>query len=178
MVVCVTASGSLEDAAAGDEWDFLIGKKASYEDVLVVGILAGDRFVLEGGEKIKLIGLEVPPLSKKEIKETKQSGLQYYERKPIVDVQIPVEEQAIAFIKDLLLNKRVRLEFDAVKRDEDFNTLAYCYINDDKNTFVNSEILRQGLARLKISPPNTKYAEKLRAAYNEGHREKRGLQGQ
>ena len=78
---------------------------------------------------------------------------------------------------DLLDQKRVRLEFDDDKKDDELNTLAYVFLKDE-NTFINAEILRQGYAQLQVRPPNTKYKQELRSAYKEAREQFRGVHGQ
>ena len=72
---------------------------------------------------------------------------------------------------------KVRIEFDRNKKNKDFDTLAYVFL-EEENLFINAEILRLGYAHLQISPPNMKYASELREAYQEARREKRGFQSQ
>ncbi|MBF0510702.1 MAG: thermonuclease family protein, partial [Candidatus Omnitrophica bacterium] len=53
---------------------------------------------------------------------------------------------------------------------------AYVYLPEGQ--MANAELLRKGFVRLRIVPPNVKYADKLRQAYQEAKREKRGLEGE
>ncbi len=147
--------------------------KEKYKKILVERVFNGGTIKLEGGEKIKLIGLralEAPPRSQIE-----------YDRdgKPMERKVLPentLKEKAFAFAVHLLEGKYVRIEFDEQKTNDNLETLAYVFIIDT-NTFVNAEILRQGYADLQIRPPNVKYENELRAAYREAREEKRGLQG-
>jgi len=161
--------------------DLFFNNSAQYKDVVVKMIRSTDTFVLqeEVGEKemvIKLIGLRAPkaPKRKGENIERDQFGFAVKEE---VSPLTPVEERAFEYVKELVEGQHVRLEFDADKRGEDFGTLAYVFLLMD-DTFVNAEIIRSGYADLQIRPPNTKYADELRAAYKEARAEKRGLQGQ
>jgi micrococcal nuclease len=147
----------------------------SYEDVLVVKVLQGDTIKLEGGETVKLIGINAP--AKKKSEEPVKRNEYGLVIEPEVSPITPIEDQAYEFAKELLLNKRVRLEFDHEKKDAKFTTLAYVFRVED-SLFVNVELIRQGYADLKISPPNTKYAEELREAYREARKEMRGFHGE
>lgn len=145
----------------------------NYERIEVRRVIKADEIELENGEKIKLIGLKAPAAPKPEKKEFDEYGFEIKNDSPLT----PLEEEAFIFTKKLLENKMVRLEFDKQKRNEELKTLAYVFLIDD-NIFVNKEILRQGFANLTIRPPNIKYADTLRQAYQEARQEKRGLQGE
>ncbi len=143
----------------------------SYQNVLVERVISADTIVLEGGPKIKLIGLKAPPAPRRPRVEYDKNGL------PIEAPGLPentFEEKAYAFANKLFVGKRVRLEFDDSKSDDTFMTMAYVFLIED-GVMANTEILRYGYADLQIQPPNFKYEEKLREAYQEARREKRGL---
>src|SRR3989338_8792495 len=141
------------------------GDFKKYEKVLVEKVVSADYFILESGEKIKLIGIKAPqPPRRKEI-EVDENHIIIHKENPIVTI----EEKAMDFAKNLLEHKYVRLEFDNKTKDSIF-------LPD--GTFVNAEIVRQVFANLNISPPNTKYSDELRKTYQEAPSEKRGLQGE
>lgn len=145
-----------------------------YKDVVIARVIKADLIELESGEKIQLIGLKAPeaPRRAKEKPERDEYGFVF---EPEASPLTPIEELAYNYVKDLLENKHVRLEFDTQKKDQDHHTFAYVFLLKD-DLFANVEILRQGYADLRIQTPNTKYAEKLRAAYREAYKERRGLQ--
>ena len=162
-------------------FDFFFKNSAQYKDVVVKEIISADRFRLkenpgEKGEIIKLIGLRALKPPKKKTEDIKRNDLGIVIKKPVTPLT-SIEEKAFEFARELLEGQHVRLEFDADKLSEKHETLAYVFLLED-NIFVNTEILRHGFAHLSIRPPNTKYADELRAAYKEARREQRGLQGQ
>lgn len=169
-------------AVSGESnFDFFFKDTSQYQNVIVDEVRSANTILLKektGGKRevIKLIGLRAPevPKSKKVDLDRDQYG---FTKKQDVNPLTPVEELAYDFVKELLEGQRVRLEFDSEKKSEEFATLAYVFLLSD-NTFVNTEILRQGFAYLQIRPPNTKYANELREAYKEARLEKRGLQGE
>ncbi|MFH1360113.1 MAG: thermonuclease family protein [Candidatus Omnitrophota bacterium] len=171
LLCCVHSSGLL--LATSGRAQMLFQDTSKYENVLVDKVLSTDSFILEDGEKIRLIGLKAPEVPKKK-KEFKRNEYNIIIRE--VDPLISVNERAFQFTQKLLVKKYVRLEFDVQRKDDDFYTLAYVFLEDD--TFVNAEILRQGYASLRTIPPNDKYIDELRAAYQEARQEKRGLQGE
>jgi len=149
------------------------------QEAIVQEVVSADTIVIESsfknGEKVRLIGLKAPePPEREETKERDEFGFVIPEKaRPFT----PIEEEALNFATKLLEGKKVRLEFDVSKKNDELVTTAYVFLLDD-NTFANQEILRQGYAHLSIQPPNLKYAEKLKEAYKEARQEKRGLQGQ
>lgn len=161
--------------------EFFFKTDAQYKDVVVEEIFSTDTFRLEGklgerGEIIKLIGLRAPKTPKKKTEDIKRNEFGIVIKEP-VNPLTPIEEKAFEFVKELLVGKHIRLEFDKDKKSEKHETLAYAFLIED-DTFINAEILRHGFAHLSIQPPNTKYADELRDAYKEARREQRGLQGQ
>jgi micrococcal nuclease len=160
--------------------DYFFKDSSDYENILVEEVRSADRFVIRNRqnekESIKMIGLGAPkaPKTKPVDVERDQYGF------PVREESAPessLEEQALTFAKELLEHKKIRLEFDSTKKDDENNTLAYVFLVEG-NIFANAEILRQGMAELQIRPPNTKYKNELRQAYQEARKEKRGLQGQ
>ena len=171
----------------GDELlDPLYRPPVDYNHVLVERVLSANSLLLENKERVKLIGLKAPEVSRRTLTDEKFKKIEYrketlstspsYIPESKVDPQVPVTTRAFEFTKELLQKKIVRLEFDVQNKDDDFNTLAYVYLPD--GTFVNQEILRQGYAILNIIPPNTRHAAALREAYQESRTEKRGLQSE
>ena len=161
-------------AAAESKINSIFGSDASknYSNVKVEQVISAGILTLESGEKIRLIGLDPPDAPRRKGNlPTDQFGFPIEEK---ANPQTPMEEQAYDFVKNLLEGQYVRLEFDVGTKSEDLKTLAYVFLKD--GTLVNTEILRQGFANLKLTPLNTKYAPQLREAYQEARREKRGLQ--
>lgn len=163
------------EVSAQSNFELIFGSAARYQDVVVREVISTNTIILNQGERVRLIGLKAPaaPDEREEIERDKFGFVVRKEGEPA----IPLEEKALAFAKALLEGKRVRLEFDSERKDDDYTTLAYVFLLKD-DTFVNTEILRQGFADLAIRPPNTKYAQQLRSAYREAREEKRGLQGE
>jgi len=161
--------------------DFFFKSSALYKDVIIKKVRSTDTFVLQEkiGEKglvIKLIGLSAPKVPRKKTEDIKRDQYGFAIKEEVI-LLTPIEERAIEYVKELVEGQHVRLEFDAEKKGEGFETLAYVFLLKD-DMFVNAQILRQGFANLQIRPPNTKYATELRNAYKDARAEKRGLQGQ
>ena len=110
------------------------------KEYVVKKIIDGDTIQLESGETIRYIGVDAPELF------VKGGGSEFFAR------------EAARFNKKLVLLKRVRLEFDAEKKDVHGRMLAYVFV---KNVFVNGELVKLGYARAAIKPPNVKYRDLL-----------------
>ncbi len=91
---------------------------------LVTRVTDGDTIILDGNEKVRLIGIDTP--------ET-------------VHPKKPVEyfgKQASQFTKNTCEGRLVRLEYDQERVDKYGRTLAYVYL--ENGTFLNAEIIKQG----------------------------------
>lgn len=107
-------------------------------------------------EKIRLIGINSP-----ESRKTGNKDVEFFGK------------EASAYAKQLLLNKRVRLEFDVQKYDRYKRTLAYAYL--ESGTMVNAHLVKQGYARVATYPPNVRYQEQLQKLEREARSARRGL---
>ena len=118
-------------------------------------VVDGDTFVLIGGERVRLIGIDTPE--------------SVHPEKPVE----PFGREASAYLKKLVEGKGVRLEFDVQDRDRYGRLLAYVYLGD--GTFVNAEIVRNGYAAVLTVPPNVTHAEEFLALQREAREGRRGL---
>ena len=160
-------------AWGSDNSDDLFNFSKKQDEALVVKVVASDLIVLEDGRRVKLIGIEsAGPPPHKYVKYDDKGHVIEEPEEPT----IPLEEQALTYAQDLLENKKVRLEYDVDAGDTSSGYLyAYVYLPDGR--MANVELLRMGFVKLRIIPPNVKYEDKLRVAYQEAKKEKRGLEG-
>jgi micrococcal nuclease len=106
----------------------------------VTRVIDGDTIILETGETVRYLGIDTPEMGRK------GTAPEFYAR------------EATRYNKNLVLLKKVRLEFDVEKKDHYGRLLAYVYV---KNLFVNSELVRLGYARAMIKPPNLAHKDLL-----------------
>ncbi len=151
----------------------LLNKENPYQQVKIRKVLTADTILLDNleNERVKLIGLKAPAKPRQKNIQKDQYGFVIEDDDPTTSL----EETAFNFAKELLEGKYVRLEFDHQKNSDDFDTLAYVFLEDE--TFVNELLLSLGYAHFKSISPNKKYETRLRAAYQQARQEKRGLQG-
>ena len=161
---------SLELPAAA-ELNPLLEASTRYQSIEVTGMVSVDTLVLADGKKVRLIGVRGPGRPKIMAERRDEHGFIIEDHS---DPTTPVEEEAARYVRDQVQNKKVRLEFDAERRDDDGVLLVYVYLPD--GTMLNEELLRRGYARLKLRSPTVKYDARFRAAYQESRREMRGMQ--
>ena len=126
----------------------------------IVEVLDGDTIDIRFGghtERVRLIGVDTP--------ETK------HPRKP---VQCYGHEASAFTARVLPVGTKVRVERDVEARDVYDRLLAYIFrLSDD--LFINSQLLRQGYARVLTIEPNTAYLSEFVAAANEAKVSNLGL---
>ncbi len=126
-------------------------------EVLVTRVVDGDTLELNGGEKVRLIGVDTP--------ET-------------VDPRKSVQCFGIAakdFTTNLLENQWVRLEKDVSAKDRYGRTLAYVWRD---SVMVNDLLLKEGFAKLATYPPDVKYVELFTASQESARTAQKGLWGE
>ena len=138
------------------------------KNIKVAYVFDGDTIKLEDDRKVRLIGIDCPEEweSDKLFTDAKRSG------QDIAAIKA-MGEKAHAFTQKLVLNKKVRLEFDVERHDKYDRLLAYVYLSN--GTFVNEAIIKGGYAYPLTIPPNVRYAERFQALYQEARNDKRGL---
>jgi micrococcal nuclease len=124
---------------------------------VVERVVDGDTLVLDGGERVRLIGVDTPEL-----------------HHPEVEVESFAEESA-AFTERMCLGKRVRLEYDHDIMDHYGRTLAYVYLEDGK--LLNAEIIRQGYGHAYTRFPFA-HRDEFRVLEREARAARRGLWAQ
>ena len=120
----------------------------------VIRVVDGDTVILDGKERVRLIGVDTP--------ET------VHPSKPVENYG----KEASAFTKSMCEGKQVILEYDVERQDKYGRTLAYVYLTD--GTFLNAEIVKQGYGHAYTRFP-FKYLEEFRQYEREAREGKKGL---
>ena len=107
------------------------------DTALVIEVIDGDTIVIEGGYRVRYIGIDTP------------------ETHPELE---PFGLEALEANQQLVEGKIVRLERDVSQTDKYGRLLRYVYVD---GILVNAELVRLGLAEAKAYPPDTKYQEDL-----------------
>lgn len=140
-----------EDKAASSQASPAVQGDSS--EALVVRVVDGDTFEIEGGERVRLIGIDTP--------ET-------------VNPNTKIEcfgKESSEYLKTLIEGKRVRLERDRTDRDRYARLLRYAYLGD---IFVNEVLVRDGYAESVAYKPDTAKQEVLDRAENSAQQEGKG----
>lgn len=122
--------------------------------VKVIRVIDGDTIEIEGGERIRYIGVDTP--------ETVDP------RKPVQCFGIEASNKN----KELVEGKMARLEKDITDRDKYNRLLRYVWVGD---TFVNLELIKQGFAYSSSYSPDIKYQDLFVKTQREAREMKRGL---
>jgi len=115
----------------------------------------GDTIVLTNGKRVRYIGINSP-----EIDHAKQRAQ-------------PFGYAAKTFNKQMVLNRKIRLEFDQEGQDRYGRLLAYIFLPD--GIFLNEYMLQKGYAFFLFRKPNLKYHQRLLKAQQEAMQARKGL---
>jgi micrococcal nuclease len=118
-------------------------------------IIDGDTLVLQGGLRVRVLGIDAPEMEK--------------EGQPAEFLA----HKAKAVMGDLTRGQTLHLEYDRQRYDHYGRLLAYLFLSD--GTFINAELVRQGLARVYFHAPNERYRDRLLAAQREAIEAQRGV---
>lgn len=108
---------------------------------VVQTVLDGDTIILRQGRTVRYLGIDAPELGRNQ-------------RPPEFLARAAQDANA-----RLVLNQELRLEYDVERYDQYGRLLAYVFLPDGR--MVNAELVRQGLARVYLFPPNLSYQELL-----------------
>lgn len=135
----------------------IIGAHPLYaeEFMTVKKVYDGDTIEVTNGVHVRYIGINAPEISHENIPDE------------------PYSLEAMAFNEKMVSSKPVRLQTDTERSDQFHRMLAYVFLKD--GTFVNQEMVRNGLAYALYSPPNTAYDEVLLKTQQEAMQSKRGM---
>ncbi|MBA3018454.1 MAG: thermonuclease family protein [Proteobacteria bacterium] len=115
----------------------------------------GDTIVLIDGRRVRYIGINAPEIDHKDKKAE------------------PCGYSAKNYNKNMVLSKKVRLEFDREKHDQYGRLLAYVFLED--GTFVNEVMIKNGYAYSLYRNPNKKYNKRLFKAQRDAMTAKKGI---
>lgn len=133
--------------------------QATNSGVLVTKVVDGDTIEIEGGEKVRYLGVDTP--------ETKDP------RKPVQCFG----KEASNKNKELVEGKRVVLEKDISDKDKYNRLLRFVFLDlgNGSRLFVNDYLIREGYAHVLTIPPDVMYSEQFLAAQKQAREQKKGL---
>lgn len=124
------------------------------ESKIVTRVIDGDTIEIEGGQKVRYIGINTP--------ETKD---------PRKEVECFGKEAAGENNK-LVMGKRVKLEKDVSDKDKYGRLLRYVYVGE---LFINLELIKNGYAQIMTYPPDVKYQKDFLTAEKQAREQNLGL---
>jgi micrococcal nuclease len=117
-------------------------------------VIDGDTIELTGGDRLRLLGIDCP-----------ERGEPFY-------------DSALAFIRQTVLDKHIRVEYSRRRRDGYGRILGFIYID---SVFINDAIIRNGLGNVYLfndNPGDDDNLKKLISAQNEAIDKGRGIWSQ
>ena len=114
----------------------------------VIKVYDGDTLTVEGGEKLRLIGIDAPEIGE------------------------PFATSSRDYLSGLVLGQKVRIESDKTERDKYGRLLVYLYIDE---IFVNEKMVKSGLAFATPYYPDTSKQEVLETAEVEAKNARLGI---
>jgi len=130
------------------------GQKTEGELNKVTRVVDGDTIEIEGGIKVRYIGIDTPETVHPD------KGVQCF------------GSQASNKNRELVEGKNIRLEEDISQTDKYGRLLRYVYIGE---IFVNDYLVRNGFAYTSSYPPDVKYQAQFGQAQQEARENNRGL---
>jgi len=163
------------------------------DPVKVISVIDGETLQLSNGGKVRLIGIDVPASSKNaklrdDIKATGKDA----------KTLIAAGKNAAKFLRKLIKNEKIGLEYDAKVEEKSGLKWVYVYFYLDPHldmeipetwytelspkegerqlrVFLNATMIREGYAQMKIMPPNVKFQGLFSKLQEEAKEQKRGL---
>ncbi len=120
----------------------------------VTYVVDGDTIEIEGGRRVRYIGIDTPEISGHGTKEECYGAIARDENSSLVN------------------GKTVRLVRDVSDKDAYGRLLRYVYVG---NEFINDVLVRQGFAVAEPVKPDTLFAKQFLSAQNEAKQNGRGL---
>lgn len=129
------------------------------ERVLVTKVIDGDTIEIEGGQRVRFVGMDTP--------ET-------------VDPRRPVGcfgKEASNEVKRLLTGKEIIMQKDISDTDKYDRLLRYVYLplENGQVLFVNDYLVREGFGRVYTYPPDVRFNEQFLEAERDARINQRGL---
>lgn len=114
-------------------------------------VIDGDTFELIGGQKVRLIGIDAPE---------------------VIDC---FALKSTNRLKELVMDKALKLEKDVSETDRYGRLLRYVYL---ESQLVNEVLVKEGYAVSYVYPPDVKFQEKIKTAENQAKNQNLGLWGE
>jgi len=135
-------------AVESQETEVISTPNSNRQEVKVIRVIDGDTIEIEGGQRVRYIGIDTP------------------------ERDACFSSESTAKNKELVDGKTISLEKDVSEKDRYGRLLRYVYVGD---TLVNEVLVKEGYAQVYTYPPDVKYNEKFSAAQREARDSNKGL---
>ena len=125
----------------------------------IVKVIDGDTIELNNGKRVRYIGIDTPEINNRKNPDC-------------------YGKEAKEFNKNLVLNKKVRLEKDVSESDKYKRLLRYVYVINESTTsaiFINEELVKNGYAVVSTYPPDIKHVDSFLKAQEYARKNNLGL---
>lgn len=112
-------------------------KKGKVEEKIVTKIIDGDTIIVQGGEKVRLLGIDCDERGK------------------------PCYTKAKQYIEELLLNKKVKLEAGIEDKDRYYRSLRFIFLNNEN---INERLVREGYCVARFEGNQINYQTEIKKA--------------
>lgn len=126
---------------------------------LITEVVDGDTYKIKYNgkeEKVRLIGVDTP----ESVHPDKTKNTEY-------------GKIASNYVKELIENKYISLEFDVSQRDKYGRLLAYIYLENGE--MLNEKLIKEGYAQVATYAPNVKYVDTFKNLQEEARKNKVGF---
>ncbi len=120
----------------------------------VIKVLSGNLVELENGVIIKLLGIKLPEIKKKELGATNSK---------VFDLESCFSNESKEFLSNLVLGKQIIWRADYEDFDKRRNLLRYGYLayDDGEELFINEYLIKHGYGKSHWEGLNLKYKDKF-----------------
>lgn len=156
-----TVEEKQEQETEQEEQESDVYKSTAY----VKRVIDGDTIILtdlegyEGEERVRLLLIDTPEIC--------------HEHDDESCVSEPYGEEAKWFLANLIEGKKVTVERDVSERDRYGRLLFYVYL--ESGEMVQKLLLAEGLARVAVFPPDTKYELEFISIQNDAKSKNKGI---
>jgi micrococcal nuclease len=134
-----------------------VSRASADEFISVRRVYDGDTIQLGNGMHVRYIGINAPEIAHQDTPEE------------------PFGPEALAFNEKIVLSKTVRIQGDQEASDQYGRRLAYVFLQD--GTFVNQEMVRNGLSHVLYKPPNITHDAALLKSQQDAMKAGKGIWG-
>lgn len=133
-IIAYKSHVSFNTNKASDLQDYAINKPTVFESKIITKVIDGDTVVIEGGEHVRLLGIDADERT------------------------YPCYDEARLRLEKLTLNKTALLEKDTTNKDQYNRLLRYVFVGENN---INALLVSEGLAVARFMGDNIKHKQEI-----------------